>query len=109
MALTRILGPQGRRGLTAGQSSRAHLGVHGGIMKGLTAGGVLLTGAGVTVAWWFSRRRRPEEARLVVTVTRPASDIRVDGRLPEPLERVGDSVAFDVRPAPGGRGTEIEA
>jgi hypothetical protein len=78
-------------------------------MKGLTAGGVLLTGAGVAVAWWSSRRRRPEEARLVVTVNRPASDIRVDGRLPEPLERVGDSVAFDVRPAPGGRGTEIEA
>jgi hypothetical protein len=78
-------------------------------MKGLTAGGVLLTGAGVAAAWWSSRRRQPEEARLVVTVNRPPSEVKADGRLPEPLERVGDSAAFEVRPAPGGRGTEIEA
>src|SRR3954468_5932593 len=102
MAPTRILGPQGRRGLTAGQSSRAHLGVHGGIMKGLTAGGVLLTGAGVAAAWWARRRRRPEEARRACTVTPPPWEAKADERLPEPLERVGDSAAFEVRPAPGG-------
>jgi hypothetical protein len=79
-------------------------------MKGLTAGGVLLTGAGAAAAWWSYRRRRPQgEARLVVTVNRPVAEVRVDGRLPDPLERLGESVTLDVRPAPGGRGTEIEA
>jgi hypothetical protein len=78
-------------------------------MKGLAAGGVLLAGAGAAAAWWSSRRSRWEETRLVVTVNRPVSDVMVDGRLPDLLERAGEAVAFDVRPAPGGRGTEIEA
>ena len=78
-------------------------------MKALTAGGVLLIGAGSAAVWWSSRRRRDEVARLVVTVNRPTSEVRVGGRLPDPLERVAETAALEVRPAPGGRGTEIEA
>ena len=58
-------------------------------MKSLVAGGVLLTGAGAAAVWWSSRRRRGEGARLVVTVNRPVSDVRADGRLPDLLELGG--------------------
>jgi hypothetical protein len=77
-------------------------------MKGLIGAGVLIAGAGVAAAWW-SRGNDGGEARLVVTVNRPLPDVAPGGRLPEPLERLGDSVDIDLRPAPGGRGTEIEA
>jgi hypothetical protein len=78
-------------------------------MKGLTAVGLLLAGAAAAAVWRSSRRREEEDVRLVVTVNRPAAETKVDGRLPEPLERLADDVTFDVRPAPGDRGTEIEA
>jgi hypothetical protein len=44
---------------------------------------------------------------LVVTVNCPPE--RLSGGLPQPLERLRDSVELEVRPAPGGRGTELAA
>jgi hypothetical protein len=41
-----------------------------------------------------------------VTVNRPIDEVAPGGRLPEPLSRL-DDVEIEVRPAPGGRGTEI--
>jgi hypothetical protein len=44
-----------------------------------------------------------------VTVNRPPEEVAPDGRLPEPLAELGDTVEARVRPAPGGRGTELAA
>jgi hypothetical protein len=46
---------------------------------------------------------------LVVTVNRPPEEVTPDGRPPEPLARLGDDIEVQVRPAPGGRGTELAA
>ncbi|MBB4960821.1 hypothetical protein [Micromonospora polyrhachis] len=42
-----------------------------------------------------------------VTVDRPPAQVAPKGQLPEPLVRLGDGVETRVRPAPGGRGTEL--
>ena len=44
-----------------------------------------------------------------VTVNRPPEVVAPDGRLPEPLAGLGDAVEVQVRPALGGRGTELAA
>ncbi|MFZ4152119.1 hypothetical protein [Streptomyces pseudogriseolus] len=46
---------------------------------------------------------------LTVTVNLPEEDVRQDGKLPEPLERLADRVDVRTRPAPGDRGTELAA
>lgn len=45
----------------------------------------------------------------VVTVNRPPEDVAPDGRVPEPLGELGDSVEVEIRRAPGDRGTELAA
>jgi hypothetical protein len=42
-----------------------------------------------------------------VTVNRPAEEVTPGGRLPDPVARLGEAVEVRVRPAPGGKGTEI--
>jgi hypothetical protein len=44
-----------------------------------------------------------------VTVNRPPEEVAPEGRLPEPLAGLGDLVEVRLRPAPGGRGTELAA
>jgi hypothetical protein len=44
-----------------------------------------------------------------VTVVGGPDDVAPGGRLPEPLAALGDRVETRVRPAPGGKGTEIAA
>ena len=44
-----------------------------------------------------------------VTVNRPPEEVAPEGRLPEPLAGLGDAVEVRLRPAPGGRGTELAA
>lgn len=51
--------------------------------------------------------RRREPGWLVATVHRSPTDIAPDGHLPEPLERLGDTIEVRIRPAPGDRGTEL--
>ncbi|CAL9640163.1 hypothetical protein [Streptomyces sp. Tu 3180] len=46
---------------------------------------------------------------LTVTVNRPMTDVRPDGRLPASLQRLEDRIDVRVRPAPGDRGTELAA
>ena len=73
-------------------------------------------GAGVVVVRRMTGRRfdngGPREAQNrwhTVTVNRPPEEVAPDGRLPEPLEALGDAVEVQIRPAPGGRGTEVAA
>jgi hypothetical protein len=44
-----------------------------------------------------------------VTVNRAPEAVTPDGQLPDPLATLGDTVEVQVRPAPGGRGTELAA
>ncbi|MGB2567953.1 hypothetical protein ACPFP2_05805 [Micromonospora citrea] len=63
------------------------------------------------------RRRRPDAAGAdprpghwqVVTVDRPAAEVLPGGRWPEPLRPLDGAVELWLRPAPGGRGTELAA
>ncbi|MFC6581306.1 hypothetical protein [Planomonospora parontospora] len=81
------------------------------------AAAVALAGAGAGMARWLSSRRAadpggdPREANrwLPVTVNRSPEEVMPEGRLPEPLVRLGDTVEVRVRKAPGGRGTELAA
>ena len=73
-------------------------------------------GAGVVVVRRMTGRRfdngGPREAQdrwHTVTVNRPLEEVAPDGRLPQPLEALGDAVEVQIRPAPGGRGTEVAA
>jgi hypothetical protein len=54
-------------------------------------------------------RQEPANRWLAVTVNAPVEAITQSGRLPEPLERLSDTVEVRVLPAPGGRGTELAA
>jgi hypothetical protein len=73
------------------------------------------TAGGVAARRVLTRRmptmpgRKREPGWLVATVNRSPTDIAPDGRLPEPLERLGDAVEVQIRPAPGDRGTELSA
>ena len=56
-------------------------------------------------------RRAGADARSgrwqVVTVGVSAAELLPDGRWPEPLRPLADAVELHLRPAPGGRGTEL--
>jgi hypothetical protein len=73
-------------------------------------------GAGVVVARRIASRRAGNGAAgqvpdrwHSVTVNRPPEEVAPGGRLPEPLAALGDAVEVRLRPAPGGRGTELAA
>ncbi|MEJ3747940.1 hypothetical protein WEI85_32205 [Actinomycetes bacterium KLBMP 9797] len=73
----------------------------GAAVAGVVSGGLvarrLLTARGAeTVARWHS-----------VTVNLSEDRVAPDGRLPDPVAALGDDVEVRLRPAPGGRGTEI--
>jgi hypothetical protein len=73
-------------------------------------------GAGVLAVRWITTRqlgngtaRDARDRWHTVTVNRPPEEVAPDGRLPEPIARLGDAVEVQVRPAPGDRGTELAA
>jgi hypothetical protein len=73
-------------------------------------------GAGVLVVRRMTTRQVGDGAARVardrwhsVTVNRPPEEVAPEGRLPEPLAELGDAVEVRLRPAPGGRGTEMAA
>jgi hypothetical protein len=73
-------------------------------------------GAGVIVARRIVSRQAGNGAAgqvpdrwHTVTVNRPPEEVAPEGRLPEPLATLGDAVEVRLRPAPGGRGTELAA
>lgn len=84
-------------------------------MKRAVLGAVTLGGVGYGVMRWMSSRRsrartRQEASRwLMVTINRRPEEVVPDGRLPEPLARLGDTIEVQVREAPGDRGTELGA
>jgi hypothetical protein len=76
------------------------------IVAAVTAGGVAARRVLATRMPMMPGRRR-EPGWLVATIYRSPTDIAPEGRLPEPLERLGDAVEVRIRPAPGDRGTEL--
>jgi hypothetical protein len=52
-------------------------------------------------------RRRPRWH--VVTINRPPNEVAPEGRLPEPIARLGDEVEVQVNRAVGNRGTALAA
>jgi hypothetical protein len=61
---------------------------------------------------WIGAMRRAEQDETrwrFVTVLRKPDEVAPEGRLPEPLARLGDAIEVQIRPAPGDRGTEIGA
>jgi hypothetical protein len=81
------------------------------MVKGLLVAASTAAGAATVkrVLSGRAERRRQSSAgrRHVLTVFRPMEEITAAGGLPEPLARLGDAVAVDLRSAPGDRGTEI--
>ena len=80
--------------------------------RALTAGGAAAAAA-VAV---FGRRLGPVAGggsggprQLVVTVNRPPEEVAPEGQFPDQLTALGDQVELQVRPAPGGKGTELAA
>jgi hypothetical protein len=73
-------------------------------------------GAGVLVVRRMSARQPSNDAAgqardrwHTVTVNRPPEEVATDGRLAGPLAELSDAVEVQIRPAPGGRGTEVAA
>lgn len=79
------------------------------------AGAVVAAGGSVAVARAKGRagggaEKAEEEGRWhVITVGRPRTELMPDGKLPPPLDGLGDHVEIRAADAPGGRGTEIAA
>ncbi|MEV8378820.1 hypothetical protein AB0P21_39145 [Kribbella sp. NPDC056861] len=44
---------------------------------------------------------------LTVTINRPPEEVAPQGRWPDPITDLGDTVEVEVRAAPGGKGTEL--
>jgi len=74
-----------------------------------TAGRTWLAGGVVaaTVVAGAAALRRSRPPAYAVVVDRPPAELTPDGRLPAPLASLGPGVAVTVRPALGGRGTEL--
>ena len=53
--------------------------------------------------------RRRDTRWLAVTVDGEPDQVAPGGQLPEPLAALGDRIEVRVRPAPGGKGTELAA
>lgn len=76
-----------------------------------TVAGIGVAGIGAVRRAMSGRRREGDETPdrwLVVTILRPPDEVS-DGSLPAPLVELGDLVEVEVRPAPGGKGTELAA
>ncbi|MGA4837427.1 hypothetical protein [Streptomyces sp. G45] len=57
-----------------------------------------------------AREAEPREGPWhVITVGRPRAELLPDGKLPPPLDALGDGVEVRAADAPGGRGTELAA
>jgi hypothetical protein len=56
-----------------------------------------------------ARDRDRDRRWRAVTIDREPDEVAPGGRLPQPLADLGDRIETRVRPAPGGRGTELAA
>ncbi|MGJ6968346.1 hypothetical protein ACSDR0_41210 [Streptosporangium sp. G11] len=80
--------------------------------------GAVITSIGLGIARWLKSRRTPGMIHhdpkapyrwQWVTINRPPEEVAPDGRLPEPLARLGDAIEIQKRKAPGDKGTELGA
>ncbi|MEN3613458.1 hypothetical protein [Plantactinospora sp. ZYX-F-223] len=55
------------------------------------------------------RQAAARSRSYAVTIDRPPAELAPDGQLPEPVASLGPGVTVTLRPAPGGRGTELVA
>jgi hypothetical protein len=84
-------------------------------MKRAVLGAMTLGGIGLGMMRWLNSRQRKARAEreagrwLMVTINRRPEEVVPDGRLPEPLARMGETIEVQVREAPGDRGTELGA
>ena len=78
-------------------------------LSGLAVGG----GAAVMIRRWKGESSGAASGHSdrwhTVTINRPPDEVSANGRLPEPLAKLGDKIEVQVRPAPGDRGTEVAA
>ncbi|MCC2268052.1 hypothetical protein LKM28_17285 [Streptomyces sp. CT1-17] len=78
-------------------------------LSGLAVGG----GAAVMIRRWKGESSGCASGHSdrwhTVTINRPSDEVSANGRLPEPLAKLGDKIEVQVRPAPGDRGTEVAA
>jgi uncharacterized membrane protein len=51
----------------------------------------------------------PQSRWRAVTINRSPEEVMPDNRVPGPLAELGDLVEVEVRPAPGGKGSELRA
>jgi hypothetical protein len=86
--------------------------------RALTAAVVTAGGAGVVLArrlqgrsqaYGSSAGAEPRSRWRAVTINRSPDEVMPDGRIPEPLARLGDLVEVEVAAAPGNKGTELRA
>ena len=86
--------------------------------RAVTAAVVTAGGAGVLLARRLQSRSQaygssagaePRSRWRAVTINATPAEVMPDGRIPEPLARLGDSVEVEVSAAPGGKGTELRA
>jgi hypothetical protein len=79
-------------------------------MKRMTTVAVLgMAGLGGVTAYRIRQARRPQtgDGQHAITVNLPLDE--VTGRLPSELTQPAGAIEVTLRPAPGGRGTEIRA
>lgn len=85
----------------------------GRVGTALAVAGALGVAAARAARTTVARRRTAVDGRpgrwQVVTVDRTPQEVLPGGVWPEPLRRLGGAVEVEVRPAPGGRGTELAA
>ena len=78
---------------------------------------VVAGGAAVVLVRQLQRRAagsageaaEPRSRWRAVTISRSPDEVMPDNRVPDPLAELGDLVEVEVRPAPGGKGSELRA
>jgi hypothetical protein len=78
----------------------------------LAAGGaavVLVRQLQRRVAGGAGEAAEPRSRWRAVTINRSPEEVMPDQRIPGPLAELGDLVEVEVRPAPGGKGSELRA
>lgn len=88
------------------------------MMRVVTAGAVAAAGVGAAVvrrlqggsqAYGSGPGTEPRSRWRAVTINRAPEEVMPEGRIPEPLARLGDLIEVEVSAAPGGKGSELRA
>ncbi|MEX5257993.1 hypothetical protein [Kocuria arenosa] len=77
------------------------------LLTGVGAGGIIIRRA--LRSSHGSAHEESQERWRAVTINRPPEQVAPQGRWPDPIAQLGDTVEVQIRPAPGGKGTELVA